>query len=163
MNEEKILKIIKRFAKKLPKFADGRIDYSTSETAPVITVFVKYKNKILLLKRSDKVLTYKGKWNTVAGYLDDMKPIKEKALEELSEEIGVKKDIISNIDIRETFKFKDQDLNKTWIVTPVLVMLSYLPQIKLDREHTEFRWIKPEEIIDFDCVPMIAKSLKKVI
>ena len=53
--EEKILAIIKEFANKLPKFPDGRIDYSSSDIAPVITVFVKHKDKILLLKRSDKV------------------------------------------------------------------------------------------------------------
>ena len=89
MNEEKILGIIQKFSKKLPHFPDGRINYSSSRTAPVINVVVKHKDKILLLKRSDKVSTYKGKWQTVAGYLDEVKPIKEKVLEELKEEIGV--------------------------------------------------------------------------
>ena len=45
--EEKILATIKKFTNKLPKFPDGRIDYSNSDIALVITVFVKYKDKIL--------------------------------------------------------------------------------------------------------------------
>jgi len=45
--EEKILVTIKEFANKLPKFPDGRIDYSNSDIAPVITVFIKHKDKIL--------------------------------------------------------------------------------------------------------------------
>lgn len=61
MNEQKMLEIIKEFAKKLPKFPDGRIDYSNSDIAPVITVFVRYKDKILILKRSDKVRAYQRK------------------------------------------------------------------------------------------------------
>ena len=89
MNEAKILDLLKKFSKKLPHFEDGRINYSDSNEAPVVTIFVKYKNEILLLKRSDKVRTYREKWNTIAGYLDEVKPLKEKVLEELREEIGV--------------------------------------------------------------------------
>ena len=55
--EKKILKTIEKFANKLPRFSDGRIDYSKSDTAPVITVFIKYEDQILLLKRSKKVRT----------------------------------------------------------------------------------------------------------
>ena len=89
IQEQKILNIIKEFSERLPKFSDGRIDYSNSNIAPVIIVFIKYKNKILLLKRSDKVRIYQGKWNTVAGYLDEIKPIQEKALEEIQEETKI--------------------------------------------------------------------------
>ncbi len=51
-------KILQEFSEKLPKFPDGRIDYSGSDKAPVLTCFVKFGDKILLLKRSDKVRTY---------------------------------------------------------------------------------------------------------
>jgi len=78
MYEAKIFKLLKEFSKKLPKFEDGRINYSCSDEAPVITIFVRYKDKILLLKRSDKVAAYKGKWNTIAGYLDEIRPNKRK-------------------------------------------------------------------------------------
>jgi len=110
--EEKILKVIESFHKKLPKFKDGRIDYSNSDTAPVITVFVKYEDKILLSKRSDKVLTYKGKWNTVAGYLDELKPIREKVMGEIKEELGIEKNNIASIFIGESYKFKDEKINR---------------------------------------------------
>ena len=39
--EKKILEMIGEFSKKLPKFEDGRIDYSKSDMAPVITIFIK--------------------------------------------------------------------------------------------------------------------------
>ncbi len=34
------------------------------------------------------------------------------------------------------------------------------PIIKLDWEHTEYRWIKPQKMKDFDTVPGLEKSLE---
>lgn len=161
--ERKILNTIEEFAEKLPKFPDGRIDYSNSNAAPVITVFIKHKDKILLLKRSGKVSTYQRKWNTVAGYLDELKPIKEKILEEIQEELGISEDNILSIHIGETYKFTDAEANKTWIVHPVLVELKIKPEIKLDWEHTEYKWIKPEELKEFDTVPKLDRSLENTL
>ena len=160
---EKIGKIIGEFAEKLPRSQDGRIDYSNSDKAPVITVVVKYKEEILLLKRSDKVLTYRGKWQVVAGYLDEIRPLKEKVLEELREEIGVLENNIKKIKYGKMFEFHDRDIGKAWIVNPVLVELKEKPQIKIDFEHTEFKWIKPEEIKKFDFVPNLRESMKRVL
>ena len=161
--EEKILTVIKDFSKKLSKFKDGRIDYSNSDIAPVITVFIKYKDRILLMKRSEKVLAYKKKWNTVAGYLDEIKPIQEKVVEEIEEELGIEKNNISSIFLGESYEFKDNEINKTWIVFPVLVELEKESEIKLDWEHTEYKWIKPKELENFDIVPNLQESLKRVI
>ncbi len=164
MEEEKeVLNIIKEFAEKLPKFPDGRIDYSKSNTAPVLVIIVGYKGKILLLKRSDKVLVYRGKWNGVAGYIDELKPIREKLLEEVQEELGIIEDNISLINSGESYQFIDKAVNKTWVIFPFLVGLKDDPVIKLDWEHSEYKWIKPEELGKFDTVPNLEVSLKKVL
>ena len=159
---EKVLKLIEEFAQKLAKFPDGRIDYSNSDTAPVVTIFVKYEDKILLLKRSDRVRAYQGKWNSVAGYLDELKPIRQKTLEEIKEETGIKEDNILSIRIEESYKFKDTEIGKTWIIHPVIAELKNRPEIQLDWEHTEYKWIKSEELKNFDIVPSLDKSLKLV-
>lgn len=163
MNEQEIiLEKVKELGKNLPRFPDGRIDYSKSDVAPVITVFVRHKDKILLLKRSDRVKTYKGKWNTVAGYIDEMKPIKEKVLEELREEIGIDENVISRIKFGKPYEFEDKNINKSWIVLPVLVELNKEVEIRLDWEHTEHKWIKKEELVNFDTVPNLDRSLENV-
>ena len=162
--EREIIRIVEYFAKKLPKFSDGRIDYSKSDVAPVVTVFIRYNDKVLLLKRSDRVGTYPGRWNTVTGYIDEMKTIREKILEEIREEIGISHEDILSYDFGESYEFKDTGANKTWIVHPVLVELKDKPVvIRLDWEHTEYRWIKPEEIKKFDIVPRLDESLKRAI
>ncbi|MBN2603345.1 MAG: NUDIX domain-containing protein [Candidatus Thermoplasmatota archaeon] len=158
---EDIIKLVKKFADKLPIFSDGRIDYSNAKTAIVVTVFIKFNKKILLLKRSDKVSTYRGKWNTVAGYIDEIKPVEEKIYEELKEELGIERENIKNLKLKQPFSFKDNKINRTWIINPALVELNKKPEIKLDWEHVEYKWINPRDIDSYDTVPNLKVSLKK--
>ena len=158
MTDEKTIEILKKFHEKLPKFPDGRIDYTESDTAPVVSIFVKHREEILILKRSEKVSTYQGKWNNIGGYLDEFKDVKQKVLEELREETGIEEEMIASIKTGKFSEFSDKILNKTWLIHPFIVELKEKPEIKLDWEHTEYRWIKPEEISEFDIVPDLDKS-----
>ena len=113
---KKIIEKLKLIEKNLPKFKDGRINYSNSNIALVLTCFIQVKNEILILKRSDKVATYKGMWNTVASYIDDYVPLKEKVTEELNEEISLNESQIEKFRIGKNYEFTDKKINKTWIV-----------------------------------------------
>jgi len=163
MDEKEVMKRIAEFGKGLPRFPDGRIDFSRSENAPVITVFVKYSDRILLLKRSDKVGTYRGKWNTVAGYLDELVPLKSKVLEELKEELGIGEEIVKLIRLGEVYSFRDEKVNKNWFVHPVMVELKEEPEIELDWEHTEYKWVEIDRLNEYNTVPNLDKSLKNVL
>ena len=149
--------LLKRFSH-LPRFADGRINYTGSESALVLTCFVLYNGKILLLKRSNTVLTYRGVWNTVAGYMDEDILPEEKATEELLEETGIMRDNISSITAGVPLEFRDG--KRTWIVIPVLARLVHEPAITLDHEHTTYRWVTPEDTQQFDTVPNFAAMLR---
>jgi 8-oxo-dGTP diphosphatase len=159
--EDAIIEKIRSVARRLPKFPDGRINYHDADTALVLTVFVQYNDKILLLKRSDKVGTYKGKWNTVTGYLDEPCPLLDKIHEELQEELGITTDIIDSYYIGESFSFEDPTIKKTWIVHPAMVILNRLPQITLDWEHSEYIWIDPQDMTQYDTVPNLHLSLTR--
>jgi len=158
---QKIPEIVKYFDKSLPHFADGRINYSKSNKAAVVTVFIKNKDEILLLKRSDEVRTYKNKWNTVAGYLDELKPIDEKALEELKEEIGLNPESITSLKTGKPFKIFDSKIRKTWFVHPILVKVKNKPKIRLDWEHSDYKWVKSKDLVKFDIVSNLSKSFAK--
>lgn len=162
MEEPNIKDILKEFSH-LPKFPDGRINYTNSNKAPVLIIFIKYKDKILLLKRSKNVSTYKNLWSTVAGFIDEQKSLKQKVLEELKEEINITNKEIKNIKFAKPYEYKDKKINKTWLRYPVLVELKEVPKIKLDFEHTEFKWLKPQAITKYKTAPGLNKSLKLVI
>src|SRR3989338_8923722 len=159
--EDKVLKRLREFSKTMPHFEDGRIDYHNAKKAFVVTCFTKFNDEILLLKRSDKVWTYKNRWNVVAGYLDEIKPIKQKALEELNEETKITKDKVSKLEIAEPFEF--HDIGVTFVVHHVLIELKEKPEIKLDFEHTEARWVKKEDLSKYDTVPNMLESAKRVL
>ncbi|MDP1883992.1 MAG: NUDIX domain-containing protein [Candidatus Moranbacteria bacterium] len=159
-----ITEIINEFSGKLPKFPDGRIDYSTSASAPVIIIFVKVGEELLLLRRSRKVSNYQGKWSASAGFLDDEGPIQEKVMDELIAELGVAKEqlqkLITEIKIREYYEFKDEKTGKTWLKTPVLVELREKPVVNLDWEHDDYCWVRSEELANFDTVIDLAHTLE---
>ena len=162
-NEIVFEKVLREFSEKLPKFSDGRIDYSDSDKAPVLTCFVKYEGRILLLRRSDKVRVYQGLWNSVAGYLDEFRPLEEKAHEELREELGITSDLIKQTKLGQPYELTGNKAKKIWVIFPVLVELNKEPVIKLDWEHTDFRWIDPADIKSFDIVPDLDKTLSRVL
>lgn len=159
---EENLELLKEFTKNLPRFEDGRIDYSHSDVAVTVTCFVKHEEDILLLKRSHKVKEAKGKWCAVTGYFDEIKPVMEKAIEEVEEEVGINKSYIARVKVGEVYKLRRAG-GKLLVIYPVLIELRGKPDVSLDWEHTEYRWIKPEELEKFDVVPELDRVLRRVL
>ena len=147
----------------LPRFPDGRIDYTNADKAPGLSCFIRYKDEILLLKRSDKVMAYKGQWFCLGGFIDEPKSIRQKALEELHEELGLSENDIKSIKTAPSYTYQDSSAKKSWILYPVLVELNNQPEIKLDWEHTDYRWVKKEELGSFDMPSTLREALKKVL
>ncbi len=138
-----------------------KIDYIHSKEAPVMVCFIKYNNKFLLLERSDKVLAYKNLWSALAGFLDDSKTVEEKAIEEITEELGLKGSDIVQIVEGPTYIFNDENLDREWERHLVLAEISN-PNITLDWEHADFKWINPEEVTQYETTPGFAADLEKV-
>lgn len=155
------MKRLEELKKGHPSFSDGRTDYSNAKKAPVTTVVLECKGKILILKRSSKVTGYSNTWNFVSGYLDEDKEVKEKAVEEVQEETGISKKIVSEIKEGEPYEFTDEELERTWVVFPIALDLEKKPEVELDWEHTEFKWIHPSRLSEFDTVPRLEKSFRK--
>ncbi len=157
--KDKIPKIVKKFDKKLPKFPDGRIDYSNSKKAATTVVFPKHENEVLILRRSNNVKHRKNKWGVVAGFLDELKPLVKKSLEELEEETGITDDIISSIIIGDPYKFEKE--GTSFISHPILTNLKTKPEVKISWEHEEYKWIKITDADDF--LPDFAKIELKML
>lgn len=148
----------------LPKFQDGRIDYTDSQSAPVLACIIECSGKLLLVKRSNSVDSHRNKWNVVTGYIDNPAiSMMEHAMIEIEEELGVGKEYIEEIKIGKRYRYFDKDLRKTWFVFPVLVRLGNRPEIRLNDENTDFTWTKPENVADYDIVPDVPEAIGRVI
>ena len=145
--EGRVPDIVKRSYDDLPFLSDGRINYSDAERVPTVAVFLKFGNKILVLKRSKEVSNYQGRWSVITGYLDEIEPLIEKAFEEVEEETGVDIDEVSSVDVADPIEVEDDD--RVWVTFPVLMKLRSEPEVELNWESVDYRWIRVDEIDDF--------------
>ena len=131
----------------------------------VVTSIIKNeKDKILILKRSDQVGTYKGQWSGVSGYIEkDEEPI-DTALKEIREETGLSKNQVKFIKKSEPIKLIDVYNGKeyNWIIHPFLFISKY-SKINIDWEHSEYRWVLPSKIEEFDTVPGFNKVVSELL
>jgi 8-oxo-dGTP pyrophosphatase MutT (NUDIX family) len=162
-NEENHLKRVRRLAASLPKFPDGRINYTTSDVAPVVNCMVYHNEQVLLLRRSNRVGADQGKWSGVDGYIDTLDPLRSTVLKELKEELRLPEEGVADIQIARPYRSADPKAKKTWIVYPVLVELTKAPNITLDWEHTRYEWVRPDKINRFDLLPGQERVLKKAL
>lgn len=146
------------------RFPDGRINFTRARSAPVMTIIVRREGKLLLLKRGEKVSTYRGRWHAVAGYFDEPgRTVEEKAREELREEIGVGDESIASIRIGRLIEMDDPQLKKLWRIHPVLVDLKSDPAIALDWEHTEYRWVSLDEALRLATIPGFHEVVRQML
>lgn len=127
----------------------------------MVTSILLNKGKILLLKRGDKVRTYKGKWACVSGYIEDDDPL-HRAIKEIEEETGIKENEIKLLKKGEEIKFYDKDEKIYWHIYPFLFETDK-NEIKIDWEHVEYRWVNIDEIDKYDTVPKLKEAIKKLL
>lgn len=128
---------------------------------PVVTCFLEYEGKILLLHRSDKVGTYKGYWAGVSGYCEKDDPL-DQAYIEISEEVSLDSEEVKLVKRGDPLPVPDSRGDRIWNVFPFLFTVLSPASIVLDWEHTEFAWIMPEELEDYQTVPWLSKTLARV-
>jgi 8-oxo-dGTP pyrophosphatase MutT (NUDIX family) len=156
--------LLREFSEKLPHFPDGRIDYTLAQASPVVDCFVRCGEKLLILERSDKVGFLKNSWNMISGFLDEPgKSLQEKAYEEVEEETGIsRKDIIRYIWGAPYRRF-NKSIDRTWYVFPVLADIEGMLPVRLDWEHTNFAWVKPSELSNYDPTARIEFVLSRIL
>ena len=125
----------------------------------IVTSFIKNSNKILILKRSDKVRSMRGLWSGVSGIIENKEEPLNRAKIEIFEEIGIRKDKISLTNSVEKIKISSpQYEDHEWEVFSFLFETKET-RIKLNWENSEFRWINVNELENYETVPNLDKIL----
>ncbi|MDD2889773.1 MAG: NUDIX pyrophosphatase [bacterium] len=126
----------------------------------VVTCFLESEGKILLLKRSSKVGTYQGKWAGVSGYLETAP--EQQALKEINEETSLTSEDVELLKKGKPVTVKDNKLNKEWKIYPFMFRVKTPGKIKIDWEHSETMWIKPEDMEKYDTVPKLKETFRSI-
>ena len=125
----------------------------------IVTSFIKYNDQILILKRSEKVRSMKGLWSGVSGIIENNENPIDRAKIEIFEEVGIKEKEIRLVKKLEKMRIQSQQYkNHEWEIFPFLFETKK-DSIELNWENSEFKWITPKELKNYQTVPSLEKIL----
>ena len=125
----------------------------------IVTSFIISNEKFLLLKRSEKVKSMKGLWAGISGIIEKNEESLQRAKIEIFEELGIKEDQIKLLKTAERMRVvSPQYKNHEWEIFPFLFEANN-PEIKLNWENSEYKWISADELNNYKTVPNLEKVL----
>ena len=133
----------------------GSVRIEGVEDVGVVTSFlVTVDGRVLLLRRSDRVGSFQGRWAAVSGFLEDPTPL-EQALREIREETGFRAEEVELLARGELLRARDRA--RIYVVHPFLFQVRR-EEVRLDWEHTESAWVAPAEIERRETVPELDRA-----
>ena len=128
----------------------------------IITTFLTNSDKILLLKRSQKVKSMKNLWAGISGIIEGNEKPVHRAKIEVYEEVGIGESNIKLIKEGDVILIESpQYENHEWEVYPFLFSCDNR-EIKLNWENSDSRWISVNELNEFRTVPSLDKVLTRL-
>ena len=137
----------------------GTVELDGVSEVRVVTSFLERPDgRILLLRRSEKVGSFRGAWAGVSGFLEDPTP-EDQAIREIREETGVP---AASLTLRAHGRpVLAREGQRVFVVEPFRFGVEE-PAIRLDWEHTEFAWVDPAEIDRRPTVPKLGQAWEAV-
>ena len=128
----------------------------------VVTCFLEHNGMIMLLRRSERVGTYRGKWAGISGYIEEGRTPSQQAWTEIKEEAGLDSSDVELVQEGQPLEVVDSEIGRNWIVHPFRFRVLKPDKINIDWEHTEAKWIAPEDIGQFETVPNLREAWQRV-
>jgi len=136
---------------------EGSLDIVNLIEKDVATVYLIRNNKILLLRRSDKVSTYSGQYGGISGYIEKDETPEITGKRELMEECGISDAIL--VKKGKIVYVRNNDV--LFRITPI-IMKTDTENIKLNWENSEYRWVNLEEMSLFNTVPKFKETFLEI-
>jgi translation initiation factor 2B subunit (eIF-2B alpha/beta/delta family) len=133
---------------------------SDADPTPVVTVFLRHRGEVLLLRRSEDVGSYPGQWGVVAGYVEDEDPLAS-ALRETEQETGLREADVHLQRWGSAFMVEDENPEAHWRVYPFLFDVE-TRSVETTWETAEAEWTSPTAILRRDTVPHLWTSYRRV-
>lgn len=132
-------------------------------TTKIVTSFIQDEQKLLILRRSNKVKTMKGLWAGISGIIEKNETPLTRAKIEIYEETGISEDKIRLVKNAEKLRINSpQYENHEWEIFPFLFEAKN-PDIKLNWENSEYTWITIDELKNYNTVPSLEKVLQNLL
>jgi predicted aconitase with swiveling domain len=136
----------------------GSLEMPDVHRQAAVTSFLLNRDKVLILKRSDKVGTHKGKWAGVSGYLEDDESPEDRSKQEILEETGIANPLL----LRSGEPVLARGDDTVWEIHPFLYKVD-TRDVAIDWEHVEYKWVSPEDVTDYGSVSRLKRVLDSVL
>ena len=148
---------------KYGKYENGGVDFTNDDKAPIVMCTVRCGDEILIVKRAYGLADAEGYWSTINGFIDTIgKSVRDVAQQELKEELDLDVEVDA-IKVRKSYTLRNPKEIRAYIVFPCLIELDARPDIKLDREHTEYTWIKRPELENYHILDDLLCAVDKAL
>jgi mutator protein MutT len=118
-------------------------------------IFFTDGKKTLILKRNEEGKN-KGKWDFPGGKANPKESFLEAAKREAREECGL--DVVPGNNV-DSIKYNDNQ--KEWTTFIFKIKESF--KVNLSHEHVDHKWVKLEDLSDFDLHPKIDRDLSNIL
>ncbi len=136
----------------------GTVDLPEVEGRPVVSAFLRNRGRFLVVRRSNQVGSFQGRWSAVSGYIEGQEDPRARALLEIHEETRMK-----GVRFRRTAEpLLTRHGNTAFIVHPFLFDAPSR-KVTLDWENVEARWITPDEVDTLETVPRLKDVLIRLL
>ena len=127
----------------------------------IVTSFITNEQKILILKRSNLVKSFQGRWSGVSGYLEGIEDPLYRAYIEIKEETGLSEINLDLIKIGSIVLSSNQP-NVMWIIHPFLFKAN-INEITLNYENCKYEWICRKDALNYPLVPGLVNVLTRLL
>jgi 8-oxo-dGTP pyrophosphatase MutT (NUDIX family) len=128
-----------------------------------VTSFLTQDGQYLILKRSDKVRTMKELWAGISGIIEGNEDPLYRAKKEILEETNISEKQITLVKTASQIIIDSpQYANHEWHIFPFLFSVNN-PKIRLNWENSEYRWVAPSDLTQFQTVPSLEKVLASLL
>ena len=132
---------------------------ATPRPTHVVTSFLQRTDgaepRILVVRRSQQVGSYHGRWAGISGFVEPGVTPDEQAYTEIREETGLQREQVRMLKRGAIVEHVDEALGRHFYVHPFLFTVLTPNAIRTDWEATELRWIDPSELSSFETVPQL--------
>jgi len=128
----------------------GAIEMPLVRERPVVSSFLEREGRILVVRRSEEVGSFQGKWSGISGFLEGSENPEDRALREIEEETGLTEVAL----LARGSAVLSRGGDTVYRIHPFRF---HAPRgdVRLDWENVEYRWVDPAEIPGLDGVPKL--------
>jgi hypothetical protein len=136
----------------------ARVDLPEVELEPVVSAFLRNRGRYLVVRRSERVGSFRGRWSAISGYVEGHEDPRQRASQEVREETGLRGCRF----LRSAEPLLTRDGGTAFLVHPFLFEAP-TRRVSLDWENVEHRWIAPGEVRDLPTVPRLGDVLSRLL